>query len=78
MVNLCSVIDKIYNKEVLNNDGGNQLQAFQDSGQYWDAWNIDPNYAQHPHASTGLLSIQWLECGPVQTCVRVVRQLGSC
>jgi alpha-mannosidase len=27
---------------------GNQLQFFQDANQYWDAWNIDPQYAQHP------------------------------
>jgi len=43
---LCSVFDKTHQREVLS--GGNQLQAFRDSGQYWDAWNIDPNYAQHP------------------------------
>jgi alpha-mannosidase len=56
---------------------GNQLQAFQDSGQYWDAWNIDPNYAQHPLPPTQLKSIQWLEQGVVQNRLRVVRQLGQ-
>jgi alpha-mannosidase len=75
--NLCSVIDKIHNKEILNNNEGNQLQAFRDSGQYWDAWNIDPNYAQYPLPSTELKSIEWLERGSVQTRVRVVRQLGE-
>jgi alpha-mannosidase len=75
--NLCSVFDKIHNKEILNKDGGNQLQAFRDSGQYWDAWNIDPNYAQHPLPPAQLKSIQWLEHGSVQTRVRVVRQLGK-
>jgi alpha-mannosidase len=44
---LNSVFDKIHQREVLSG-AGNQLQAFQDKGQYWDAWNIDPNYAQHP------------------------------
>ncbi|MCC5605839.1 alpha-mannosidase [Nostoc sp. CHAB 5834] len=73
---LSSVFDKTYQREVLSG-AGNQLQAFKDSGQYWDAWNIDPNYAQHPLPSTNLLSIQWLEQGRVQSRVRVVRQLGE-
>lgn len=73
---LSSVFDKTYQREVLSG-AGNQLQAFKDSGQYWDAWNIDPNYAQHPLPSTNLLSIQWVEQGPVQSRVRVVRQLGE-
>ncbi len=74
---LFSVFDKTHNREILNKDGGNQLQAFQDSGQYWDAWNIDPQYAQHPLPSTQLKSIQWLERGSVQSRLRVVRQLGQ-
>ncbi|MEH1866492.1 MAG: alpha-mannosidase [Nostoc sp.] len=73
---LSSVFDKTYQRELLSG-AGNQLQAFKDSGQYWDAWNIDPNYAQHPLPSTNLQSIQWLEQGPVQSRVRVVRQLGE-
>ncbi|MBE9198766.1 MULTISPECIES: alpha-mannosidase [unclassified Nodularia (in: cyanobacteria)] len=73
---LASVFDKTHQREVLTS-AGNQLQAFQDSGQYWDAWNIDPNYAQHPLPPTKLKSIQWLEQGLVQSRVRVVRQLGE-
>ncbi|MBW4445899.1 MAG: alpha-mannosidase [Spirirestis rafaelensis WJT71-NPBG6] len=73
---LSSVFDKVYQREVLSG-AGNQLQAFQDSGQYWDAWNIDPNYAQHPLPPTQLKSIQWLEQGVVQNRLRVVRQLGQ-
>ncbi|MEH2004776.1 alpha-mannosidase [Nostoc sp.] len=73
---LSSVFDKTYQREVLSGPG-NQLQAFKDSDQYWDAWNIDPNYAQHPLPATNLQSIQWLEQGPVQSRVRVVRQLGE-
>ncbi|MCP6761501.1 MAG: alpha-mannosidase [Fischerella sp. CENA71] len=75
--NLASVFDKVNNKEVLNQSGGNLLQAFQDSGQYWDAWNIDPNYAQHPLPAASLKSIQWLEQGPVQYRLRVIQQLGK-
>jgi alpha-mannosidase len=34
----------------------NQLQFFQDAYQYWDAWNIDPQYAQYPLTETTALS----------------------
>lgn len=74
--NLSSLFDKVNNREVLSG-AGNQLQAFQDSGQYWDAWNIDPNYFEHPLPPTQLKSIEWLETGLVQTRLRVVRQLGE-
>jgi alpha-mannosidase len=39
---------------------GNQLQFFQDRGQYWDAWNIDPAYAQHPLEAATLKKIEWM------------------
>ncbi len=73
---LSSVFDKSYQREVLSG-AGNQLQAFKDSGQYWDAWNIDPNYAQHPLPPTNLQSIKWVEQGALQNRLRVVRQLGE-
>ncbi len=73
---LSSVFDKIHQREVLSGPG-NQLQAFQDKGQYWDAWNIDPNYTQHPLPPTALNSIQWLEKGALCSSLRVVRQLGQ-
>ena len=71
---LSSVFDKTHQREVLSG-AGNQLQSFQDSGQYWDAWNIDPNYAQHPLPPTQLKSIQRLQ--GLGDRVRVVRQLGQ-
>jgi alpha-mannosidase len=73
--NLDSIFDKINNREILRG-AGNQLQAFQDKGQYWDAWNIDPNYQQHPLPPTELKSIQWLDDGILQQRIRVIRQLN--
>ena len=73
---LSRVFDKIHQREVLSG-AGNQLQAFQDKGQYWDAWNIDPDYTQHPLPPTQLKSIQWLERGIVRSRLRVIRQLGE-
>ena len=55
----------------------NQLQAFQDTGQYWDAWDIAPDYADHPLSPSQLKSITWLEKGPLRQRLRVVRQLGA-
>ncbi|HLO51365.1 MAG TPA: alpha-mannosidase [Kamptonema sp.] len=74
---LSSVYDKVESREILNQQAGNQLQAFQDSGQYWDAWNIDPNYAQHPLPPTILKDIRWIEQGKIQQRLRVVRQIGD-
>ncbi|WP_421656814.1 alpha-mannosidase [Leptothermofonsia sp. ETS-13] len=53
---LSSIFDKLNQREVLNG-AGNQLQAFRDAGQYWDAWNIDPNYEKHPLPPAELLRI---------------------
>ncbi len=75
--NLSTLFDKVNNKEILDEAGGNQLQGFQDSGQYWDAWNIDPNYAQHPLPPTVLKSIEWIEKGKVQQRLRVIRKLNE-
>ncbi|MEL7315873.1 MAG: alpha-mannosidase, partial [Cyanobacteria bacterium J06559_3] len=54
----------------------NQLQAFKDAGQYWDAWDIAPDYADHPLPPAQLKSITWLERGPLRQRLRVVRTIG--
>ncbi len=74
---LSSLWDKVNNREVLNAAGGNQLQTFQDSGQYWDAWNIDPNYQKHPLPAPILKEISWLERGEVRQSLRVILQMGK-
>ncbi|MGK7934818.1 MAG: alpha-mannosidase, partial [Xenococcaceae cyanobacterium] len=73
---LDSIWDKREKREVLSGSG-NQLQAFTDRGQYWDAWNIDPNYQQNPLPPAQLKSIQWLDRGQLQQSIRVVRQIGQ-
>ncbi|MDY6939412.1 MAG: alpha-mannosidase [Cyanobacteriota bacterium] len=74
--NLTSIFDKLDRFEVLASDGGNQLQAFADRGQYWDAWNIDPNYNQHPLPEPSLHQIEWVERGKLRSRLRVVRLLN--
>lgn len=54
---IASMIDKIYQREILAAPG-NQLQAFADAGQYWDAWNIDPNYAAQALPAPRLIRIE--------------------
>ena len=74
---LSSIWDKVNNREVLNAAGGNQLQAFQDSGQYWDARNIDPNYEKHQLPAPILKDISWIAQGEIRQSLRVVRQIGK-
>jgi len=74
---LSSIWDKVNNREVLNAAGGNQLQAFQDSGQYWDAWNIDPNYEKHQLPAPILKDISWIAQGEIRQSLRAVRQIGK-
>jgi alpha-mannosidase len=71
-----SIYDKTKRKEILSAPG-NQLQAFIDKGQYWDAWNIDPEYQQKPLPPATLKSIQWLEKNTLEQTIRVIRVIGK-
>ena len=73
---LDSIYDKINQKEILSGQG-NQLQAFTDKGQYWDAWNIDPEYEQKALPAATLKSIQWIDNGKIQQTIRVIRIIGQ-
>ncbi len=68
--------DRLHHPEILNGLG-NQLQSFQDQGQYWDAWNIDPHYLHHPLPPTQLRQITWTTYGELLQEIQVIRQLGN-
>ncbi|MGJ3254451.1 MAG: alpha-mannosidase [Elainellaceae cyanobacterium] len=70
------LFDKHHQHDILRSPG-NQLQAFRDQGQYWDAWNIDPDYENHPLPDATLLDIQQIECGLLRSRLRVIRQIGQ-
>ncbi len=70
--------DEVNQREVLTATGANHLEAFQDGEQYWDAWNIDPKYAEKQLAPSQLRSIEWIETGEIRQRVRVVRELAGC
>ncbi len=55
--NLKSIFDKQDQREILG-ASGTQIQVFRDEGQYWDAWNIDPNYSNYALPSPELLDIK--------------------
>ncbi|HEY9639856.1 MAG TPA: glycoside hydrolase family 38 C-terminal domain-containing protein, partial [Coleofasciculaceae cyanobacterium] len=74
--NLSGLWDKRYQRDLLSG-AGNQLQAFRDSGQYWDAWNIDPHYAKYPLPPAQLVQIFYEDRGPITTRIRVIRKVGQ-
>lgn len=74
--NLSRLFDKIHKRDLLSQPG-NTLQAFQDSGQYWDAWDIAPNYEQFPLPPAQLVRIFYEDQGSLTTRIRVIRKLGQ-
>ena len=73
---LDSIFDKLREREILRQPG-NKLQAFRDQGQYWDAWNIDPEYEQKQLSDTKLKSIKWLTNNKLQQTIRVIKQFNQ-
>jgi len=73
---ISSLIHKTSGRETLSAPG-NDLQAFQDKGQYWDAWNIAPDYQDHPLETAQLRTMAWLDCGPLRQRLRVVKTLNQ-
>jgi alpha-mannosidase len=53
--------------------GPADLQLFEDGGQYWDAWNIDPEYEHKQLDELQFRSLQVLETGPLRVVIRVIR-----
>ena len=74
---IARIYDRLNHRQIAS-PGANQLQAFQDGGQYWDAWNIDPKYAQKQLSPSQLKSIQWIENGAIRQRLRIVRELAGC
>ena len=74
--NLSGLQDKVHQRDLLSR-AGNELQAFRDSGQYWDAWNIDPKYAEFPLPAAELTQISYEDRGAITTRIRVIRKLGK-
>jgi alpha-mannosidase len=74
--NIDSIISNGVKQREILSAPGNQLQVFQDQGQYWDAWNIDPEYEQKRLADPKLQSIEWIEAGLTKG-IRVIRKINQ-
>lgn len=70
------LFDKVHRRDLLSRPG-NELQFFRDSGQYWDAWDIAPNYAQNPLPPAQLTQIFYEDRGSLTTRIRVIRRIGQ-
>ena len=75
-------IDSLYDKQahfesIASGQCGNLLQAFVDTPKEYDAWNINPNFAEHGTDLTMADSVQLVEQGPVRSVVRVTRHWGK-
>ncbi|MBD2426930.1 alpha-mannosidase [Phormidium sp. FACHB-1136] len=73
---IASLIHKATGTETFS-AAGNPLQAFKDAGQYWDAWNIAPDYPDHPLDGFCLQSMEWVEAGPCRQVIRVVKTFNQ-
>jgi alpha-mannosidase len=72
---ITQIFDRRSGREVLSDRL--QLQFFEDKGQYWDAWNIDPNYQQHQLESATLKSIEIIESGDLRICLEITSQFRN-
>lgn len=73
--NIAQIFDKRYNNSLL--DKSSELQFFSDRGQYWDAWNIDPDYESKQLPGANLESIEILEQGSIRVLLRTVKKFGQ-
>ncbi len=73
---IASLIHKATGRDTFQGNG-NQIQVFQDQGQYWDAWNIAPDYQDHPLPPAQVKSIEWVDYGPLRQTLRVVYRLNQ-
>ncbi|MBC7771459.1 MAG: alpha-mannosidase [Pyrinomonadaceae bacterium] len=55
----------------------NILTMYDDMPKYWEAWDIDKDYAQHPAAISPPDQFRVLRADPLRTVVEVSRPLGS-
>lgn len=72
---IAQIFDKRSQKNILQSPS--ELQFFEDKGQYWDAWNIDPNYASKKLESATLESITISENCSLLASIRIVQRFRN-
>lgn len=69
---IAQIFDKRSQKSILRS--ASELQFFEDKEQYWDAWNIDPNYETKKLESTTLESITITENCSLLISLRIIQK----
>jgi alpha-mannosidase len=72
---VAQILDKRSQQELLRQPC--ELQFFSDRGQYWDAWNIDPEYESKQLSGLSVEAIAIHEQGAIRVTLRVVRRFGN-
>jgi len=72
---ISQILDKRSQKLVLKSPSN--LQFFEDKGQYWDAWNIDPNYESKKLESPTLESITIVNNCSLQVLVKIIQKFRN-
>lgn len=72
---IAQIFDKRSQKNILA--VSSELQFFEDKGQYWDAWNIDPEYESKKLESTTLESITVVTNCSLQISLRTVQKFRN-
>jgi alpha-mannosidase len=71
---LTRIFDKRRKREILPAGGiGNNWQLFEDKPGKYNAWDILPNYVDHPIALPGWESIEVVETGPLSVALKLRR-----
>ncbi|MBC7477341.1 MAG: alpha-mannosidase [Pseudorhodobacter sp.] len=79
---LASLYDKRVRRECLAGEAGkpargNQIWAYVDKPRYFDAWDIEEDYAANGQEVLALGSAKVVETGPHRVAVRIERRFGS-
>jgi alpha-mannosidase len=69
---ISQILDKRYDHQLL--ESASELQFYADKGQYWDAWNIDPEFEHKKLDGLTLESIQVKEEGEIRVSLQIVRR----
>ncbi|OIP75168.1 MAG: alpha-mannosidase [Oscillatoriales cyanobacterium CG2_30_44_21] len=72
---IAQIFDKRSQQAVMNS--ASELQFFEDKGQYWDAWNIDPDYESKQLESTTLESIEIKEALGLRASLTIVSKFRN-
>ena len=76
--NISSLFDKENCRQVLK-DGryGNQLIVYEDKPIYYDNWDIDIFYTEKYWDVNNIISMEWIENGPVRATLEIKRAFSS-